>query len=170
MAVNLRDPLPFISSNWVGKGQLLYLVFLWWMVVFNFERALVRFSLHRLVTEGLITLNAIICTVLVAIGTQVVPKQIGNQFLFAEWLWKVLIWGFVVMVGTTFAFWGIKHALYGKQHAPGASLHIRFGKDSNAPIEKPKAGSPGLFSFRLFVHFIRKVAIRRSLGQRKVLN
>ena len=28
----------------------------------------------------------------------------------------------------------------------------------------------GLFSFRLFVHFIRKVAIRRSLGQRKVLN
>ncbi len=25
----------------------------------------------------------------------------------------------------------------------------------------------GLFSFRLFVHFIRKVAIRRSLGQRK---
>ena len=75
------------------------------MVVFNFERALVRFSPHRLVTEGVITLNAIICTVLVAIGTQVVPKQIGNQFLFAEWLWKVPIWGFVVMVGTTFAFW-----------------------------------------------------------------
>jgi hypothetical protein len=112
------------------------------MVVFNFERALVRFSPHRLVTEGVITLNAIICTVLVAIGTQVVPKQIGNQFLFAEWLWKVPIWGFVVMVGTTFAFWGIKHALYGKQHAPGASLHIRFGKDSNAPKEKPKAGEP----------------------------
>ena len=28
----------------------------------------------------------------------------------------------------------------------------------------------GLFSFRLFVHFRRKVAIRRSLGQRKVLD
>ncbi len=28
----------------------------------------------------------------------------------------------------------------------------------------------GLFSFRLFVHFIRKVAIRRSLGQRKLLD
>jgi hypothetical protein len=67
---------------------------------------------------------------------------IGNQFLFAEWLWRVPIWGFVVMVGTTFAFWGIKHALYGKQHAPGASLHIRFGKDSNTPREKPKAGKP----------------------------
>jgi hypothetical protein len=39
-------------------------------------------------------------------------------------------------------FLGIKHALYGKQHAPGASLHIRFGKDSNAPKEKPKAGEP----------------------------
>ena len=28
----------------------------------------------------------------------------------------------------------------------------------------------GLFSFRLFVHFIRKVAIRRSLLQRKLLD
>ncbi len=37
---------------------------------------------------------------------------------------------------------GIKHALFGKQHAPGASLHIRFGKDSNAPKEKLKAGEP----------------------------
>ncbi len=36
-------------------------------------------------------------------------------------------------------------------------------------LRKPR-GKPGLFSFRLFVHFIRKVAIRRSLGQRKVLD
>ena len=33
-----------------------------------------------------------------------------------------------------------------------------------------EALSPGLFSFRLFVRFIRKVAIRRSLLQGKVLN
>ena len=140
LAVNLRDPIPFISRSWLGKGQLLYLVFLWWMVVFNFERALVNFSPHRLVTEGIITLNAIICTVLVATGAQAVPKQTGGVFSFSEWLWKVPMWSLVVMAGTTFAFWGIKHALYGKQPAPGASLHIRFGKESNAPKEKPKVG------------------------------
>ena len=81
-------------------------------------------------------------TVLVTIGAQVVPKQAGSVFLFSEWLWKVSVWGIVIMVGTTFAFWGIKHVLYGKQHAPGASLHIRFGKDSNAPKGKPKSGEP----------------------------
>ena len=32
------------------------------------------------------------------------------------------------------------------------------------------AATPGLFSLKLFVHFIRKVAIPRSLLQRKVLD
>ena len=140
--VNLRDPIPLISTSWLGKGQLLYLVFLWWIVIFNFERALVNFSPGRLITEGVITLNAIICTILVAIGTQTVPKQTGSVFAFSDWLWKVSVWGIVIMIVTTFAFWGIKHMLYGKPHAPGASLHIRFGKDSNAPKEKPKSGEP----------------------------
>ena len=142
LAVNLREPIPFISRSWLGKGQLLYLVFLWWIVIFNFERALVNFSPHRLVTEGVITLNAIICTVLVAIGPQTITKQTGSTFSFSAWIWTTALWGVVLIVGTTFAFWGIKHALYGKEHAPGASLHIRFGKDSNAPKEKPEAGEP----------------------------
>ena len=33
-----------------------------------------------------------------------------------------------------------------------------------------KGSCTGLFSFRLFVHFIQKVTIRRSLGQGKVLD
>ena len=110
------------------------------MVIFNFERALVGFSPHRLVTEGVITLNAIICTVLIALGPQMVPKQTGSLFIFNGWVLQTLIWGMVVLVGTTVIFWGIKHVLYGKEHAPGGALHIRFGPDSNAPKAKPKAG------------------------------
>ena len=49
---HLRRPLPLIPASWVGKGQLLYVVFLWWMVVGNFDRALVGFAAQRLVTEG----------------------------------------------------------------------------------------------------------------------
>lgn len=142
LAVNLREPIPLISGSWLGKGQLLYLVFVWWIVIFNFERALVNFSPHRLVTEGVIILNAIICTVLVAICPQTILKQTGSIFSFSDQIWIVVISGIIVMVGTTFAFWGIKHALYGKEHAPGAALHIRFGEDSNAPKEKPKSGEP----------------------------
>ncbi len=142
LVVNLRNPIPFISTHWMGKGQLLYLVFLWWVVVINFERALVNFSPGRMITEGVIILNAIICTIIVATGANAVPKQTGNVASFSEWITTVSIWGIIVMVGTTFAFWGLKHLLYGKEHAPGASLHIRFGIDSNAPKEKPKAGEP----------------------------
>lgn len=142
LSINLRDPIPFISTQWMGKGQLLYLVFLWWIVIINFERALVNFSAGRLITEGVIILNAVICTIVMAISTQLVPQHIGSAFSFSDWIRSVSMWGLVVMVVTTFAFWGIKHLLYGIQHAPGASLHIRFGEASNAPKEKPKAGEP----------------------------
>ena len=112
------------------------------MVIFNFERALVGFSPHRLVTEGAITLNAIICTVLVVLGPQAIAKQTGSLFSFNDWILQTSIWGVVGLVGTTIVFWGLKHLLYGKAHAPGASLHIRFGSDANAPKAKPEAGEP----------------------------
>ena len=142
LSAHLHKPLAFIPTSWLGKGQLLYFIFLWWVVIFNFERALVGFSPHRLVTEGTITLNAIICTVLMALGAQAIPKQIGSLFSFTDWLWKTSLWGIAVMIVSSLAFWGIKHALFGKEQAPGAALHIRFGKDSNAPKEKPKSGQP----------------------------
>ena len=140
LSVHFREPIALIPASWLGKGQLLYLVLLWWMVIFNFERALVSFSPHRLVTEGVITLNAIICTILVGLGSLSVPKQTGGVFSFTDWIWRVSIWGIVTLVGTTVIFWVVKHALFGQSHAPGAALHIRFGPDSNAPKAKPKAG------------------------------
>jgi hypothetical protein len=140
LSVHFREALAFIPTSWLGKGQLLYLVLLWWMIIFNFERALVGFSPHRLVTEGVITLNGIICTVLIALGPQMVPKQTGSVFAFNDWIWKTSIWGIVTLVGTTIIFWVVKHALFGQAHAPGGALHIRFGPDSNAPKEKPKTG------------------------------
>jgi len=142
LSVHFREPLAFIPTSWLGKGQLLYLVLLWWMVIFNFERALVGFSPHRLVTEGVIALNAIICTVLVALGPQMIAKQTGSLFSFTDWIWRGAIWGLVTLIGTTVVFWGVKHVLYGQTHAPGAGLHIRFGADANAPKERPQAGEP----------------------------
>lgn len=142
LSTHFREPLAFIPTSWLGKGQLLYLVLLWWMVIFNFERALVNFSPHRMVTEGTIILNAIICTVLVALGPQMITKQTGGLFSFNNWVLQTSIWGIVVLVSTTVIFGCMKHVLYGKTHAPGAGLHIRFGADANAPKERPQAGEP----------------------------
>jgi len=54
LAAQHRRPIALLSLSALGRGQLLFLVFLWWMVVGNFERALVLFAPQRLVTEGVI--------------------------------------------------------------------------------------------------------------------
>ena len=64
MVRHLRRPLAVVPENPLGQGQGLYLLLLAIMVIGNFERALVGFKDQRLVTEGVIHLNALICTVI----------------------------------------------------------------------------------------------------------
>ena len=68
---------------------------------------------------------------------------------------------------------------YGKEHNQLVQVEFIDVKSFEIINEYHSGGSAGptwgiseagLFSFRLFVHFIRKVAIRRSLLQRKVLD
>lgn len=60
-------PIELIPVSWVGKGQLLYLVFLWMVVIMNFERALPAFAEGRMITEWVIFINAIIATGLIMV-------------------------------------------------------------------------------------------------------
>ena len=52
-----------LPSSRLGKAQLLYVVFLWWMVLGNLMRT-VPFAEQRLITEGVIHVNACLCTLL----------------------------------------------------------------------------------------------------------
>jgi len=69
LAAHLRKPLPIVPATWAGKGQMLYLGLLWVMVLGNFMKALVAFAPQRLVTEGVIYVNALLCTVMVLLWT-----------------------------------------------------------------------------------------------------
>ena len=141
MVVDLKQPLPFIPATWLGKGQLLYLIFMWWAVVFNFERALVGFAPQRIVTEGVITLNAVVCTVLLALGTQAVStREATSQAMpYTGLILNMVIVGIIAMILTTLAEWLITHAIYGHNQAPGSGLHIRFGPNATATKTKPEA-------------------------------
>jgi hypothetical protein len=123
---------------------LLYLVFLWRVVVFNFERALVGFTLQRLVTEGVITFNAVICTVLMALGPQAasVVSHLEPVVSYAGWIQKTAALGIGGLLLITVAGWGATLAMYGHQQAPGAGLHIRLVPNATATKAKPKAGQP----------------------------
>jgi len=62
-----RSPLAIIPRSSVAKGQLIFLIVLWIMVVANFEMALSKWDPIRMITEWVIFVNAIIATVLVLI-------------------------------------------------------------------------------------------------------
>jgi hypothetical protein len=143
LIVHQRRPLPVIPTSEAGKAQLLYLVFLWWMVAGNFERAVVGFAPQRLVTEGVIHLNAVICCLLVLLWT---PSPLAAPIPAAPpslgLLRRVLAVGLLGTVLSIAADWVIVRAVWGNQFAGHAALHIRFGPNATATKEKPAANKP----------------------------
>ena len=138
-----RRPISIIPTTALGRAQLLYLVFLWWIVVGNFERALVSFAPQRLVTEGVIYLNAALCTALVLLAPEQLSRSsIGIPTLFAFPIRKIVLVGLAVALITTLADWEVVRALYGNQAAGHAGLHIRFGPNATATKSKPAPDKP----------------------------
>jgi hypothetical protein len=141
-----RRPLPLLPTTWWGRGQLLYLVFLWWIVLGNFERALVSFAPMRLVTEGVIHLNAVLCTVGVILGSRSSPvSEQSTAPAAVSWaglLPKVIGSGLVAMALSVCIDWGIVRGIYGNRFAGHANLHIRFGPNATATKEKPSQVNP----------------------------
>jgi hypothetical protein len=141
-----RRALPFIPSDWLGKGQLLYLAFLWWMVAGNFERAVVAFAPQRLITEGVIFLNALICaSILLRSGRGANEAQSIDSPApvdFAAMVKKTAAAGLIAALVSIAADWGIIRAIYGDSFAGFAAKHIRFGPNATATTEKPKEGQP----------------------------
>ena len=161
LVVHRRRPLPLLSASWLALGQLLYLALLWVMVIGNFERALVSFVPMRLVTEGLIFLNAALCTIGIflsapfPVGTRSTaslenPEQ-GNETSWktspSENPWspllpKTVIIGLLAASLSILADWAIVRAIYGERPAGHAGKHIRFGPNATATKQKPPPGTP----------------------------
>ncbi len=136
-----RRPLAALPSTWLGRGQLLYLVLLWWMVGGNFERALVSFTPQRLVTEGVIHFNAALCTVLLFTASGFAAPALDRSS--ADWprlLRKTASIGIAATIVSVSADWALVRAIYGDRFAGYAGKHIRFGPDATATKAKPKPG------------------------------
>jgi hypothetical protein len=143
VAAQHRRPIALWSLNALGRGQLLFLVFLWWMVIGNFERALVSFAPQRLVTEGVIYLNAVVCSFLVLLPAAVFnPAVIEPSAPGLFPIRKVVTVGILAALVTTTAEWGLIRALYGNQFAGYAGRHIRFGPRATATKSKPDPDKP----------------------------
>ena len=65
LLMHQRRRLEIVPDTWTGKGQLLYVLFLWLMVVGNLDRAIPGFSNGRMVTEWMLFMNASLATLLI---------------------------------------------------------------------------------------------------------
>jgi hypothetical protein len=143
LLVHRRRPLPILSVSWLGRGQLLYLAFLWVMVIANFERALVAFAPQRLVTEGVIFLNAALCTIGVFLSAPAGErKPAGDKFSWSHLLPRTVTIGLIAVGLSVLADWAIVRGIYGDRSAGHSGKHIRFGPNATATKQKPSPGVP----------------------------
>lgn len=134
--------VPLVPSTWLGKGQLLYIVFLWWMVIANLMRAIPPFHPQRLITEGVIHVNAVLCTLLIVLLTRAVRKPPAlPPTSYGSLLKRATVVGLIGLVVSVAAQSAITRIAYGRSKAPHSGLHVRFGPDATAK-GKPAAGQP----------------------------
>ncbi len=134
--VHSRRSIAVIPKSWLGRGQLLFLVFMWAIVIANFERALVGFGENRLITEAVIFVNAAIATVLILIlpregdyATRVPRLTVTIRYARATILCAL------AAAAIIYGEYRIVSYLYQDTYAGHAGKQFRFGPDAEWRIK-----------------------------------
>lgn len=128
---HIRRPLPFIPPTALGKGLLLYLVFLWIAVIFNNERAITNFDENRLITEAVIFVNAILATVIFALSVRENESEdwIPQKSDTPQWTAAALA-GIVIAAAVISTETAVLRQLYQGNWAGHSGQILRFGPDA----------------------------------------
>lgn len=114
MYVHTKRPLDVVPATSVGKGQLLFIAFLWAMCVMNLERALPNFTATRILTEGVIFLNAVLATYLIL----VLPRRdeeiaVDAPVPSAQWrLWAAWTFAIATCAASTYGHAATTYGFY----------------------------------------------------------
>ncbi len=133
LIVHTRRRLAIIPDSWIGRGQLLYFLLLWAFVLGNFTKALGYFGAGRLATEGVILINAVICTLLILI----LPRQEENvptrsDVNFGRWVVGATLAGLLVFAAMTPAQWYSIRNVYGDANVGHyGGTNFRFGPNAS---------------------------------------
>lgn len=136
---HLRRPIALVPATALGKGQLLFILLLWGIVIGNLERALPGFSGPRLLTEGTIFVNAVLASVLILLWPPADPVEAPvnppapRVGLAAAGVLAGIVFATVAFTSTTRFF-------YGDHPAGHASTQKRFGADAEWRIKPLQRG------------------------------
>ena len=134
---HLRKPVALVPPTWLGRGQLLYLVFLWAIVVANFERAIPGFNHGRLLTEWVIFMNAILVSILILTrpATEGVDVSAGSTTGYGGRIVRGILLGLPVVLLLLFGMAGSVRGLYGDTFVGHAGELKRFGAEAEWRIK-----------------------------------
>jgi len=122
-----RRPVPLIPSSALGRAQLLFVLFLWWIVIGNLMRT-TPFQEQRLITEGVIHFNTVLATLLALLlphpAVQAAFSAARDYGKLATRTVAMVLIGFAVVVVAE--SWLVR-AMWGEEFVGHAGLHIRFG-------------------------------------------
>ena len=127
-----RHPVAMIPSSWLGKGQLLYLLFLWLMVIANFAKALVAFHESRIATEGTVMFNALLWTVLIlGWARQADETPAVGEANYGLYTRKALALTAVLLFSTTILYTAGFRAIYGNKPTGWGGANLRLGPNAD---------------------------------------
>jgi hypothetical protein len=137
LALHLRRRLDVVPATWTGKGQLIYIVFLWLMVIGNLQRAIPGFTDGRMATEWVLFMNASLATLLIlGLPRPAIDEKPSPQY--PEWrsLRTIWLWGLSGAAALMCAFAFLTLTMY-QEHLEGKpwANHRRFGPDAKWRID-----------------------------------
>jgi hypothetical protein len=132
-----RQPSPLMPASWLGKGQLLYLVFLWTITFISGAHEIPGLAPLGFVIQWTITVHAVLCTaVLLGCVPQALPAPVPVPATQLTGLRKIVAFGLLAAVLSSFAGWSAKRALYGDAFGGFFYMdHIRFGPNNTNTIK-----------------------------------
>jgi hypothetical protein len=143
LARHYRSRLAVIPESSLGQAQLLYLVLLWWVVLGNLMRAIPPFGEERLITEGVIHANAVLCTLLGPLGPPATDVPDAKAAFVPQRSFAGLAGaGLAVLAVTVVVTSAGTRAIYGNAFAGHAGYPTRFGPDAKAGKPNPDEPHP----------------------------
>lgn len=138
--IHRRRRLEIVPSTWIGKGQLIYVVFLWLIVIGNLDRAIPGFSNDRMVTEWVLFMNASLATFLIVAlpGRQQEPASTPSEQPSRAWPSLAVTWlGGLAIVALMVGLYGYLTLAMYQHHLEGAprANHRRFGPEAKWRID-----------------------------------
>jgi hypothetical protein len=129
--------LALLPSTWLGRAQLMFLVFLWWIIVGNLSRYL-PFDPRRMITEGTIHVNACLLTLFALLLPTIVGETIRQSAPdWAQVLRRTAVGGLIVCTVLGLLQFGVTRAVWGDKHSGHGAVHIRFGSEATQSKYKP---------------------------------